>query len=54
MEFSRASCIIYYPMSLIWSSYGVVKYKCFSLPNKTLKKQDDIELKIIEEDYIIL
>ena len=49
-----SSCIIYYPMCSIWSSYGLIKHKYFFI--KKMKNLDiDINSKIItEEDYIFI
>ena len=57
MEDSHSSCIIFYPTSSIWSSFGLIKYKYFVLPCiKTYDKmyRECIEMKIIEDDYIVL
>ena len=49
-----SSCIIYYPMCSIWSSYGLIKYKYFFI-NKIKNLDVDINSKIItEEDYIFV
>jgi hypothetical protein len=59
MEDSHTSCIIFYPTHSIWSSFGIIKYKYFVLPcikkyDQMYKYKEGIEMKIIEDDYIIL
>lgn len=50
----NSSCIIYYPIGSIWSSYGLIKYKYFFI--KKIENPDvSINSKIItEEDYIFV
>lgn len=49
-----SSCIIYYPIGSLWSSYSLIKYKYVFI--KKIKNPDlDINSKIItEEDYIFV
>jgi len=53
-----SSCIIYYPMGSIWSSYGLIKYKYVfikKIEHRDLDLDLDINSKIItEEDYIFI
>ena len=49
-----SSCIIYYPIGSIWSSYGLIKYK-YVFIKKIKNLNIDINTKIItEEDYIFV
>ena len=48
-----SSCIIYYPMGSILSSYGLIKYKYFFI-NKIKTQDDDINIKITDEDYFFI
>jgi hypothetical protein len=52
MKALHLSYIIFYPISSIWSSFGLIKNKCFFIGNMNI---EDIELKkIIDLEYIIL
>lgn len=49
----NSSCIIYYPIGSIWSSYGLIKCKYFFI-NKIITQDDDINIKITDEDYFFV
>lgn len=50
----NSSCIIYYPLCSIWSSYGLIKCKYFFI--KKIKSQEDdlFNIKITDEDYFFV
>ena len=52
MKSLQLSHVIFYPISSIWSSFGLIKNKCFFIGNMNIA---DIELKnMLASEYIIL
>lgn len=49
----NSSCIIYYPLCSIWSSYSLIKSTYFFI-NKIKTQDDVINIKITNEDYFFI